>query len=96
MTTRSEKRHIDGVQRQLLLSRESLRILEEQVALWRENLEEVRIRALVAETPLQTKEYEELLRHVQVAETEMHRRREDELQLIRKRDELLRDWVPGQ
>ena len=58
MSARSAKRHIDDLQRQLNQARESLHILEEQVALWRDNLDEARIRALVSETPLQTKEYE--------------------------------------
>ena len=94
MSARSAKRHIDDVQRQLNQARESLHILEEQVALWRDNLDEARIRALVSETPLQTKEYEELARHVQVAEAEMGRRLLEVSELVAKRDELLRDWNP--
>jgi uncharacterized protein YeeX (DUF496 family) len=94
MSARAVKRHIDDVQRQLSQARESLRVLEEQVVVWRDNLEEARIRALVAETPLQTKEFEELARHVQVAEAEMQRRRDDVSELVAKRDELLRDWTP--
>ena len=94
MSARSAKRHIDDVQRQLNQARESLHILEEQVALWRDNLDEARIRALVSETPLQTKEYEEIARHVQVAEAEMGRRLLEVSELVAKRDELLRDWNP--
>jgi chromosome segregation ATPase len=94
MSARAVKRLIDDVQRQLSQARESLRVLEEQVVVWRDNLEEARIRALVAETPLQTKEFEELARHVQVAEAEMQRRRDDVSELVAKRDELLRDWTP--
>jgi chromosome segregation ATPase len=94
MSARSDKRQLDDVQRQLSKARESLKILEEQVALWRENLDEVRIKALVSETPLQAREYEEMSRHVQVAEAELGRRQRDVEVLTAKRDELLREWTP--
>jgi len=48
----------------------------------------------VSETPLQTREYEEMSRHVQVAEAELGRRQRDVEVLTAKRDELLREWTP--
>lgn len=95
MSARSVKRHLDDVQRQLSKAREGVSILEEQIALWKENLEESRIRALVSETPLLSKEYEEMARHVQVAESELQRRKKNVSSLTTKRDELLRDWTPN-
>ena len=69
-------------------------MLEEQVLVWNDALDDARIRALVAETPLQTQEYEELSRHVAVANAELVRRRSEVDALIRERDELLRAWTP--
>jgi hypothetical protein len=95
MVPKVSKRHIDDVQRQLTQARESERILEEQVALWRENLEEARIKALVSETPLQSIEYKEMARHVEVAEAELRRRSGEVLKLAQVRDSLLRGWDPA-
>ncbi len=69
-------------------------MLEEQVLVWNDALEDARIRALVSETPLQAQEYEELSRHVAVANAELTRRRAEVEDLIRERDELLRTWTP--
>jgi hypothetical protein len=88
------KRHLEDVQRQLAQARESLAVLEEQVAVWNDALDDARIRALVSETPLQSKEYEELSRHVMVANAEMKRRSLDVGELVTARDELLRVWTP--
>ncbi len=75
-------------------ARESLDVLEEQVAVWNDALDDARIRALVSETPLQSKEYEELARHVAVANVEMKRASNEVRELVRARDELLREWSP--
>jgi hypothetical protein len=88
------KRRLEDVQRQLAQARESLAVLEEQVAVWNDALDDARIRALVSETPLQSKEYEELSRHVMVANAEMTRRSTDVNELVCARDELLRVWTP--
>jgi hypothetical protein len=82
------------VQRQLAQARESLAVLEEQVEVWNDALDDARIRALVSETPLQSKEYDELSRHVMVANAEMLRRSGEVRELITARDELLREWTP--
>jgi len=95
VSAKSTKRHIDDVQRQLTAARESQRILEEQVALWRENLEESRIKALVSETPLQSIEFNEMSRYVQVAEAELVRRAGEVVKLTATRDGLLQGWDPS-
>jgi hypothetical protein len=77
-----------------MAARESLGILEEQVAVWNEALEEARIRSLVSETPQPQADYSELQKHVTVANEELSRRRKDVANLLRDRDELLRDYSP--
>jgi hypothetical protein len=94
MSSRLHKRRLEDVQRQLNQARESLHVLQEQVTVWNDALEDSRIRALVSETPLQAHEYDELSRHVAVANAEMQRRAEEVRELIEARDELLRDWTP--
>ena len=96
MSHRLVKRRLEDVQRQLAQARESLAVLEEQVVVWNDALDNARIRALVSETPLQTKEYEELSRHVSVANAEMKRRSLEVRELRAARDELLREWTPRQ
>jgi hypothetical protein len=94
MGSRLVKRRLVDVQRQLAQARESLAVLEEQVEVWNDALDDARIRALVSETPLQSKEYDELSRHVQVANAEMVRRSGEVRELLAARDELLREWTP--
>ena len=94
MSSRLYKRRLEDVQRQLNQARESLHVLQEQVEVWNDALEDSRIRALVSETPLQAHEYDELSRHVAVANAEMNRRAEEVRELVASRDELLRDWTP--
>jgi uncharacterized coiled-coil protein SlyX len=94
MSSRLHKRRLEDVQRQLSQARESLNVLTEQVAVWNDALEDARIRALVSETPLQAHEYDDLSRHVTVANAEMNRRADEVRELLEARDELLRDWSP--
>jgi len=94
MSSRLYKRRLEDVQRQLNQARESLNVLQEQVTVWNDALEDSRIRALVSETPLQDHEYDDLSRHVAVANAEMNRRAEEVRELVDARDELLRDWTP--
>src|ERR1035437_6644717 len=94
MGSRLVKRRLAGVQRQLGQARESLAGVEEQVEGGNDALDDARIRALVSETPLQSKEYDELSRHVMVANAEMQRRSGEVRELVTARDELLREWTP--
>ncbi len=88
------RRRLEDVQRRLSVARESLHVLEEQVAVWNDALDEARIRALVSETPLQAQEYDELSRHVAAARAELTRRRREVEDLVAERDDLLRSWTP--
>src|ERR1035437_8562296 len=94
MGSRLAKRRLTDLPRQLAPGRESLAVLEEQVEVWNDALDDARIRALVSETPLQSKEYDELSRHVMVANAEMQRRSGEVRELVTARDELLREWTP--
>ncbi len=94
MGSRLHKRHLEDVQRVLSVARESLNVLQEQVAVWNDALDDARIRALVSETPLQAHEYDELSRHVAAANAEMKRRAQEVKELTAARDELLRNWTP--
>jgi hypothetical protein len=94
MGSRLIQRRLEDVQRHLAKARESLAVLEEQVAVWNDALDDARIRALVSETPLQSREYDELSRHVMVANAEMKRRAQEVREFMTARDELLREWTP--
>jgi acetyl esterase/lipase len=94
MGSRLHKRRLEDVQRELTVARESLHVLEEQVAVWNDALDDARIRALVAEAPQQAHDYDELSRHVAVANAEMARRGAEVRELITQRDDLLRNWTP--
>ena len=89
-----QQRHLEDLQRRLMTARESLRVLEEQVAVWNDALDEARIRSLVSETPQLQAEYMELSKHVAAANAEMQRRSSEVQGLMAERDELLRLWVP--
>ncbi len=94
MGSRLHRRRLEDVQRELSVARESLHVLEEQVVVWNDALDDARIRALVAETPQQAHDYDELSRHVVAANTEMVRRAAEVRELVVQRDELLRNWSP--
>ena len=94
MGSRTQKRHLEDLQRRLSAARESLKVLEEQVLVWNDALDDARIRSLVSETPLQAAEYSELSRHVIAANAELLRRQVEIRGLAAERDELLREWTP--
>jgi len=92
--SKTQKRHLEDIQRRLGAARESLKILEEQVLVWNDALDDARIRSLVSETPLQAAEYSELSRHVVAANAELQRRSAEVRGLMAERDGLLREWTP--
>ena len=93
MGTRLQRRRLEDLQRRLGMARESLHVLEEQVAVWNDALDDTRIRAMVSETPLQAQEYDELSRHVATANAELERRKGEVSALIVERDVPLREWT---
>lgn len=94
MGSRTQKRHLEDIQRRLSAARASLKILEEQAVVWNDALDEARIRSLVSETPLPAAEYSEMSKHVMAANTELQRRSAEVRGLAAERDVLLREWTP--
>jgi chromosome segregation ATPase len=83
------ERRLRDVHSRLLRAREELAVLDEQLAVVSEEAEELRLRSLVAETPLAAHEYAEVRRHADAmnrARAALHATVED---LERRRDELL-------
>jgi alpha-D-ribose 1-methylphosphonate 5-triphosphate diphosphatase PhnM len=87
-------RQLRDLQSRVERSRESCRILEEQVAVWTEAGDELRLRALMSETPLAQFEFTDVQRHVEVARKELERRRQELDEIVAERDEMLREWNP--
>jgi predicted nucleic acid-binding Zn-ribbon protein len=94
MTTRRAERRFSDLQRRLQLSRESLQVLDEQIAVWSEAFDDARIRSLVGETPQLQRDFTELSRQLDVATRERLRRQQEVDALYAERDEFLRNWAP--
>ena len=62
------ERRLSDVSARLRRAREDLAVVEEQLAVLVEHSEDARIRALVSETPLANKEYQEARRHADAME----------------------------
>jgi chromosome segregation ATPase len=62
------ERQLRDVSARLKQTREELNIATEQLAVFRDQAEEARVRSLVSETPIAEQEYRENQRHAQVME----------------------------
>ena len=83
-----ERRLADSAKR-MKRAREELAVLEEQAAALNETAEEARVRALVSETPLANKEYQEAQRHADAMERARRAVLSSIADLQRAQDELL-------
>jgi hypothetical protein len=83
-----ERRLADSAKR-LKRAREELAVTEEQAAALNETAEEARLRALVSETPLANKEYQEAQRHADTMERARRAVLSSIADLQRAQDELL-------
>ena len=83
-----ERRLADSAKR-LKRAREELAVTEEQAAALNETAEEARVRALVSETPLANKEYQEAQRHADAMERARRAVLSSIADLQRAQDELL-------
>jgi ligand-binding sensor protein len=83
------ERRLTDVHARLRKAREELAVIDEQLQVLADHAEEARLRALVSETPLANKEYQEAQRHVDAMERSrrMVAASIDELQLAQ--DDLL-------
>ena len=87
-------RRLQDVQRRLAAARESLRVLDEQLAVWAEAHDDARLRSLMSETPQSDHDLADVRRHFEVATRERERRGREVDELVRERDRLLREWNP--
>jgi hypothetical protein len=89
------ERRLSDAHDRLLRARSELAILDEQLIVVNDIADDTRLRALVAETPVASKEHDEASRHASV----MHQTRaalvEQIAELERRQDELLERLVIG-
>ncbi|HEY1651568.1 MAG TPA: hypothetical protein VGG09_06765 [Acidimicrobiales bacterium] len=89
------ERRIREVHTRLVRSRDELAVLDEQLAVVQESADEARVRALVSETPLASREHDEASRHADA----MVRARDALLKTIvdleHRQDELLANVASG-
>ena len=83
------ERRIRDLQARLLHVRNELALLDEQISTVCDGAEEARVRALVAETPLSTHEYEQARRHAEAMQRARGALSATQEDLIRRRDDLL-------
>jgi hypothetical protein len=83
-----ERRLADSVKR-LKRAREELAVIDEQASALNETAEEARLRALVSETPLANKEYQEAQRHADAMERAKRAVLSSIAELQRAQDDLL-------
>ena len=83
------ERRLTDVTARLKHAREELAVLDEQLAVLVEHAEDARIRALVSETPLANKEYQEAQRHADTMERARRAVLSSIADLQRAQDELL-------
>ena len=83
-----ERRLTDSVKR-LKRTREELAVIDEQAAALADTAEEARLRALVSETPLANKEYQEAQRHADAMERARRAVLSSIAELQQAQDELL-------
>lgn len=94
MTRSLIERRLRDVTVQLKRTREELAVLEEQRAAMAEAAEDLRIRALVAESPGVEKEHRDAQRHVDVLDRHRNELAKRIVDLQRSQDELLNRLVP--
>lgn len=78
----------------LMEAEESAKVLHEQVVVWTDMRDELRTRALVAETPLASAEFDEMERQLAVASAALERQRDEILARRSTYEELLEQWQP--
>ena len=83
------ERRLSDVTSRLRKAREELTVIEEQRQAFAETADDLRIRALVAETPGAAKEYREAQKHVDAMERSRNELAKHIADLQRSQDELL-------
>ena len=83
------ERRLSEAHDRLMRARTELAILDEQLVVVNEMADDTRLRALVAETPVATKEYDEASRHATVLAQNRNTLVDRIAELQRRQDELL-------
>jgi hypothetical protein len=83
------ERRIRDVHARLVRAREELAVLDEQLAVVLESADEARVRALVSETPLATREHDEAARHADAMVRARDALNKTVVDLEHRQDELL-------
>jgi hypothetical protein len=83
------ERRLTEVSNRLKRARQDLAVVEEQLSVLRDHAEDARLRALVSETPLANKEYQEAQRHADVMERSRKALLLTVAELRQSQDELL-------
>jgi chromosome segregation ATPase len=94
MTRSLVERRLTDVTNRLRKAREELSVVEEQRAALAEAADDMRIRAVVAETPLAEKDFREAQRHVDAMDHSRNELAKYIGDLQRSQDELLNRLVP--
>lgn len=81
MRSHGKLQRIQDAQARLTSLRQESAVLGEQVAAFQEMADDLRLRQLVAETPLSEREYSEARRHADAAQAAMDRLREEATEL---------------
>jgi hypothetical protein len=94
LRTTLERRLSDAHER-LVRARTELAVLDEQLVVVQEIADDTRLRALVAETPVASKEYDDASRHATVLRQTRNALADRIAELERRQDELLDRLVVG-
>ncbi len=94
MTRSLIERRLGDVTKRLKRAREELAVIDEQRAAFAEAADDLRIRAMVAETPNAQKEHRDAQRHVDAMDSSRNELAKRIADLQRSQDELLNRLVP--
>jgi uncharacterized protein (DUF3084 family) len=83
------ERRLTEVSKRLKRARQDLAVVEEQASVLRDDAEDARLRALVSETPLANKEYQQAQRHADAMERSRKALAVTIEELRKSQDELL-------
>ena len=89
------ERRIRDVHTRLVRAREELAVLDEQMTVVQDSADEARVRALVSETPLASREHDEASRHADAMVRAREALRKTIADLEDRRDELLAHVTTG-
>ena len=93
MSKAAVEKKLADVAAKLDRARQELSIIDEQLAVMVDEADDLRIRALVAETPLANKEHAEAHRHAQAMQASRDHVAASIEDLLRRRDDLLDQWA---